>query len=67
MGKECNSNKLLCINCKNKNIERVEDFFSSTSDPKYDRVIQTVICDKCGWIGIAIYRLELIYTGEDTC
>jgi hypothetical protein len=65
MGKEISITKLLCMQCKNKNVERVEDFFSSSSDPKYDRILQTIMCEKCGWVGVAIYRLELVYAGED--
>jgi len=65
MGKEATLNKLRCIKCKSTQVERVDEFFSSSSDPIYDRVLQTIMCEKCGWTGIAIYRLELVYSEDD--
>jgi len=65
MGKEILISKLICIKCKSKKIERVDDFFSSSSDPRHDRILQTIMCEDCGWVGISIYRLELVYAGEE--
>lgn len=65
MGKESTLNKLKCIKCKSPVVECIGDFFSSKSDPQYDRVLETVMCEKCGWTGVAIYRLELVYSGDE--
>lgn len=65
MGKEASYNKLKCMSCKDVDIERIADYFSSNSDPQFDRVLQTIVCNKCGWTGVAIFRLELVYTGDD--
>lgn len=65
MGKELVLNKMKCIKCKSIKVEAIGDFFTSTSDPQYDRILETIVCEKCGWTGIAIYRLELIYSGDD--
>ena len=65
MARDIYVTKVGCAKCGNQDIEQVGDFKFLRSSVLHDRVTQSLYCEKCGWVGLGVYYLTLIYMDED--